>query len=145
MKGQFAVETENIELRTEGQEIDLIDLSSRIRQFITTSGIREGRFTVFVPGSTGAIIATEFEPRLIQDTKRVIKQLIRKGDGYEHDKIDNNAHAHLRTTLLGSEMTIPVIDGCPTLGTWQQVCFADFDTRPRRRTLIFQIMGVVSE
>lgn len=142
VSGEMTIITEEFHFSTDGEEIDLIDLTQKIREFISSTKISEGRVTVFVPGSTGAIFATEFEPRLNKDTKRVIAEVIKRGDNYEHDKIDNNAHSHLRTSFLGSEMTIPVIGGRPTLGTWQQIVFGDMDTRPRNRTVIFQMIGI---
>ncbi|MHA2503008.1 MAG: secondary thiamine-phosphate synthase enzyme YjbQ [Candidatus Kariarchaeaceae archaeon] len=140
--GQLAIETRELSIQTQGEEIDLIDLTPELREFLQATPITDGRLTIFVPGSTASIIATEYEPYLNQDTKRIIKELVPLGDNYQHDRIDNNAHSHLRTSIFGSEMTIPVVNSRLTTGTWQQICFADFDTRPRRRTLVVQLMGI---
>ena len=141
--GQLQIETEEFEFNTDG-EIELFDLTDNINQFVRDTGIQEGRVTIFVPGSTGAIVAVEYERGLIQDVKDIIPLLIPKGKGYLHDRIDSNAHSHLRATLYGPEMTVPVSKGRMTLGTWQQVVFLELDVRSRHRRVIFQIMGVAA-
>jgi secondary thiamine-phosphate synthase enzyme len=142
--GNMQIETKIHQLQTNG-EIELVDLTRFMEDFINETNIAEGRITIFVPGSTAAIIATEYERGLIQDTKEMIAELIPKGKGYAHDRIDNNAHSHLRTSLFGSEMTIPVTNGRPTLGTWQQVVFVELDVRARNRQVVFQLMGIASD
>lgn len=144
VKGELEIHSKTLEFQTQGEEVDLIDLTHEIQAYIRSYTITDGRITVFVPGSTAAIITTEFEPRLNEDTKDMVKKLIPRGLGYRHDEIDDNAHSHLRATLLGSEMTIPIINNRAILGTWQQVVFADFDVYPRRRTVVLQIMGISS-
>ncbi|MHA2091237.1 MAG: secondary thiamine-phosphate synthase enzyme YjbQ [Candidatus Kariarchaeaceae archaeon] len=139
--GQLQVETTEYQFKTDG-EIEIIDLTDNLNDFVKTSGIQEGRVNVFVPGSTGAIVAVEYERGLLQDVKEIIPLLIPKGKGYQHDRIDSNAHSHLRATLYGPEMTIPVTKGTTILGTWQQVVFLELDVRPRHRRVVFQIMGV---
>ncbi len=123
-------------------EIDIIDLTEEIITFVRKTGILEGRVTIFCIGSTGAIACTEFENGLISDNKEILQKLIPKAAGYIHDRIDNNAHSHLRSTLLGSEITIPVIDGELVLGTWQQIVFFELDVHKRSRRVVFQILGV---
>lgn len=139
--GPLTVISEIHKFHTKG-EIDIIDLTYPIKEFVNYSRIAEGRLTVFCIGSTGAIVATEFEQGLIQDNMDIINQLIPKGAGYDHDRIDNNAHSHLRSTLFGSEMTIPIVNKELTLGTWQQVVFLELDVHPRNRQVVFQIMGI---
>ena len=139
--GKFQVETEVFEFSTLG-EIDIIDLSNDVSKFVHKTGITEGRVTVFVSGSTGAVGFTECEPLLTQDNKRILGELIPKGAGYRHDEIDNNAHSHLRTTLIGSDVSIPVTKGQLVLGTWQQLVFFELDVHPRHRRIVFQIMGI---
>ena len=61
----------------------------------------------------------------------------------EHEETwhDDNGHSHVRATLLGPSLSVPVVDGQLLLGTWQQIILVDFDTRPRTRTVICQIIG----
>ena len=62
---------------------------------------------------------------------------------YCHDRTwgDGNGHAHLRSSLIGTSFTVPVVDGEMTLGTWQQIVLVDFDTHPRTRKVVVQILG----
>ncbi len=140
--GSITIISEIYNFQTKG-EIDIIDLSYPILEFVKKSNISNGKITVFSIGSTGSIVATEFEHGLIRDQKNIIKLLIPEGAGYNHDRIDNNAHSHLRSTLFGSEMSIPIIDHELMLGTWQQVVFLELDVHPRNRRVVFQIMGIV--
>lgn len=140
--GNYFIESKIHRFETNG-EIDIIDLTPKIREFLHDTSLVEGEITVFVNGSTGAIGTTEFEPRLTKDNKNIFSKLIPKGAGYHHDHIDNNAHSHLRATLIGSDKTIPVIDNQLLIGTWQQIVFFEFDTRPRNRSVIFQAKGIL--
>lgn len=141
VKGQIEIITKIHEFSTAG-EIDIIDLTPSITRFVTDSGISEGKITVFVNGSTGAVSTTEYEPRLTEDNKRMMNEIVPKGQGYRHDEIDSNAHSHMRATLLGSDVSIPISKSKLLLGTWQQVVFFELDVRRRRRTVVFQIIGM---
>lgn len=129
-----------IDLDTEG-EIQIFDITLNVRNAIKDSGITKGLVNAFVPGATGAITTLEYEPRLVQDTINLLKKLVPKGIGYQHDFQDDNAHSHLRASLLSPELTIPIIGGAPVLGTWQQVVFLELDTRGRERKIIVTVMG----
>lgn len=136
----MVVYSTEIDLDTEG-EIQIFDITLNVRNAIKDSGITKGLVNVFVPGATGAITTLEYEPRLVQDTINLLNKLVPKGIGYQHDYQDDNAHSHLRASLLSPELTIPVIDGAPVLGTWQQVVFLELDTRGRERKLIVTVIG----
>ena len=87
---------------------------------------------------------TEFEPGLARTDLRVAYELIAPVDGeYEHEKTwnDDNGHAHVRASITGPSITVPLVDGALTLGTWQQVVLIDFDTRARRRQIVVQVIG----
>ncbi len=122
-------------------EIDLVDITADVERFVRESGVRNGQVLVFVPGATGAVVTIEHESGLLEDFKRVLRQLVSQGEGYLHDRIDNNAHSHLRATLLGPSLVLPVIDGKLIRGTWQQIFFVELDVRPRHRRLIVQVVG----
>lgn len=135
------VENLILEIQTEGEN-DIIDLTHQIEQFVKSSQITDGLLNVSVPGSTGAIITTEFERGLIEDNKKMINELIPKGIGYKHDQIDNNAHSHLRASILGSEKTFSVIGKDIMIGIWQQIVFFECDVHPRSRKVVLQLIGV---
>lgn len=122
-------------------EIDLVDITADVESFVRESGIKNGQALVFIPGATGAIVTIEHESGLLEDFKRVLKEVVPKSRGYLHDRIDNNAHSHLRATLLGPSLVLPVIDGRLVRGTWQQIFFVELDVRPRHRRVVVQVMG----
>ena len=126
--------------RTRG-EIDLVDITREVERVVEESGVKNGQALVFVPGATGAIVTIEHESGLLEDFKRALRELIPKGKGYLHDRIDDNAHSHLRATLLGASECFPVVDGRLVRGTWQQIFFVELDVRPRHRRVIVQVMG----
>ncbi len=125
---------------TEG-EIDLVDITAEVERVVAESGVKNGQVLVFVPGATGAIVTIEHESGLLEDFKRALRELIPKGAGYLHDRIDDNAHSHLRATLLGASECFPVVDGRLVRGTWQQIFFVELDVRPRHRRVIVQVVG----
>ena len=131
-----------IELNTTGFN-DIVDITSRIQDNITDSKIKDGYVLVFVPGATGGITTIEYEPGLLQDLPEMFEKIAPMNKSYFHDKTwhDGNGYAHLRSALIGPDITIPIQDNKMVLGTWQQVVFLDFDNRPRQRYLHIQICG----
>ena len=134
------VVTKELRFSTRG-EIDLVDITRDVERIVEESGIENGQVLVFVPGATGAIVTIEHESGLLEDFKRALKELIPNGNGYLHDRIDDNAHSHLRATLLGASECFPVVNGRLVRGTWQQIFFVELDVRPRHRRVIVQVMG----
>ena len=140
----MAVHTALLRLQTEG-EGQIIDLSAGIESALRAAEVSDGVVTVFVTGSTAAITTMEYEPGGVQDLQEAIERLVpraRPGGGdYAHNtrNHDDNAHAHLRASLLGPSLSIPLVRGSLVLGTWQQVVLIDFDDRPRERSVHVQI------
>ncbi|MGQ9595558.1 MAG: secondary thiamine-phosphate synthase enzyme YjbQ [Anaerolineae bacterium] len=136
------VKTERIALRTQGHA-DTIDITHEVAQAVQRSGLRSGIVTIFTPGSTCGLTTLEYEPGAVADLKRVLDEIVPPDRDYEHHKRwgDDNGHSHIRSALVGCSITIPFVEGRLTLGTWQQVIFLDFDTHPRRRELVVQILG----
>ncbi len=134
--------TAYINLKTQGHT-DILDITQEVSNYITESGISTGLVNIFCPGSTGSITTIEFEPGVIEDLRRAIERIAPSDIPYEHNKRwgDGNGYSHVRAALLKPSLTIPIIDGQLQLGTWQQIVFIDFDNRPRKRTLIVQIIG----
>ncbi|MCB9295808.1 MAG: YjbQ family protein [Lewinellaceae bacterium] len=135
--------TQTIEFATKGHT-DILDLTPRIRQALAETGLREGQVTVFGVGSTTGISTVEYEPGLVDhDVKNMLSQIAPYGKNYQHNKAwgDDNGAAHLRSTLVGTSYVAPFSNGQLLLGTWQQVIFIDFDTRPRQRSVVLQFLG----
>ncbi len=137
------VKTEKIEVRTKGN-CDVVNITEQVGEVVSKSGVSEATVTVFNVGSTAGITTTEYEPGLVNyDIAALFERIIPANGRYEHEETwhDDNGHAHVRATLLGPSLSVPVVDGRLTLGTWQQIILVDFDTRARTRTIICQIIG----
>jgi secondary thiamine-phosphate synthase enzyme len=121
---------------------DIVNLSPELaRRVADVRG--EALLHVFVGGSTAAVTTLEFEPGLVKhDLPRVLQQLAPDDAHYEHEATwnDDNGHSHVRSALLGAGLTVPVSQGKLLTGQWQQVVLIDFDTRPRRRSIICTIV-----
>ncbi|MCG3227365.1 MAG: YjbQ family protein [Candidatus Heimdallarchaeota archaeon] len=131
---------ETLQFQTEG-EIDIVDLTHELDKLVSKSGIKEGMLTANVIGSTGALTAIEFESGVLDDFRKMLEKLVPKGAGYKHDKIDSNAHSHLRASLLGPSLSLAINNGRLQLGTWQQPVFVCLDVRPRSRRIAIIIVG----
>jgi len=127
----------NYKFATKG-EIDFINLSDRIQEDVTYSGIQNGVVHVFAPHATGILILTENDPDLLNDIKVFLEELAPKHGGYNHP---SNAHSHLRSMLFPPDKTLPIIGGRVEFGTWQSLLFVETDVYPRERTIIIQIIG----
>jgi secondary thiamine-phosphate synthase enzyme len=122
---------------------DLIDLSQATADFVDRCGIQNGICNLFVGGSTAALTTIEFEPGLKQDFSRLLQDLAPREGEYEHNKTwgDGNGFSHVRASLIGPDLTVPIRDGRLVLGTWQQPVLVDCDNRPRQRTIYFTAVG----
>jgi secondary thiamine-phosphate synthase enzyme len=137
------VKTEQMKIKTRGN-CHIVDITSQVADFVAQSGIRDGTVTLFNVGSTAAITTTEYEPGLVNnDIEAAFERVAPQNGHYEHEQTwhDDNGHAHVRAALLGPSLSVPVVEGRLTLGTWQQIVLIDFDTTPRTRTVVCQIMG----
>ena len=136
------VYTDEIQLTSRGTGT-VLDLTGEVAAAVGRSGIHGGTVTVFVPGSTGGITTVEFEDGLVQDLDEMFQRLAPHGPEYHHDARwgDGNGFSHCRASLLGPSLTVPIVQGELTLGTWQQIVFLDFDNRQRQRRIVVQVMG----
>jgi secondary thiamine-phosphate synthase enzyme len=136
------VRLNHIFLTTRG-DTDIVDITQKVQECIQISTLMNGLVTIFCPSSTSGITTIEYEPGVLQDLRKIFNELVPKDFNYQHDEAwhDGNGHSHVRAALLKASITIPLVDGRLTLGTWQQIVFIDFDTRPRKREIIVQIIG----
>ena len=134
--------SEMISLMTKGFS-DFIDMTPHVLEVLKRSGIEDGLVTVFCPGSTGSVTTIESEPGVLRDLQKAIEKIAPSDIPYEHDKRwgDGNGFSHVRAALMKPSVTIPLIQGRLTLGTWQQIVFIDFDNRRRERNILIQVMG----
>ena len=122
---------------------DIIDITAKVRDLIEKEKVQRGQATLFVSGSTAALTTIENESGLVQDLKEFVEKLIPSDRRYHHDARwgDDNGFSHLRASLFGPSLAVPIENGRPLLGTWQQVVLLDFDNRPRTREIIVQLIG----
>ncbi len=119
------------------------DLTQSITGIVAQSGIKTGIVHVFNIGSTAVIGTVEFEPGLERDVPEFLDRLIPPSSQYGHEQTwhDGNGHSHLQATLMGPEITVPVENNAPLLGTWQQIFHLECDIKPRSRTIVVTVQG----
>jgi len=134
--------TRELALRTRGNG-HALDLTAQVAEMVRDSGLQSGLATIFCPGSTGALTTIEYEDGALADLGRALEEIAPAGREYRHHLRwgDDNGHAHVRAALVGPSLTVPFVDGRLALGTWQQIVFLDFDTQPRNRRLVVQVIG----
>ncbi len=120
-----------------------MDITSRLQKAVAASGAEDGMVNVFAPGATGAITAIECESGLLEDFKDFFEKIIPSGGEYKHNlsHAGRNGHSHVRASLIGPDMTIPVRKGEAVLGIWQRVIFIDTDSCPRDREIMVTVIG----
>ncbi|VVB54312.1 Uncharacterised protein [uncultured archaeon] len=138
----MTAKTQYISLKTLG-EGSIIDLTSKVAEIVEKSKIKEGTATVFCVGSTGAISTIEYEPGLQKDLPKILDKIAPSDFPYSHHTTwnDNNGRSHVRATLIGPSLTVPITSGKLVLGQWQQIVFIELDTRGRDRQIAVQITG----
>lgn len=136
----MTVETKEFSLETRGGD-DIRNITDEVARAVRASCISSGIVTVFVAHSTAGVTTIEYESGAVSDMARLVRRLIPEDPGYEHNRIDDNAHSHLRAAFIGPSLTVPFVNKELILGTWQQIVLCDFDTRPRWRKVILQILG----
>ena len=120
------------------------NLTATLNNILHKSNISNGTLTLFVKHTTASVMIIEDEPGIRADTQHFWNNIIPPKNEWEHNtrnRGENNGHSHLRGQLQGPSLTIPIVQGALTLGTWQQIVLIDFDTRARTRDLVVQMMG----
>lgn len=122
---------------------DVININSQVGEIVKKSKIKDGLVNVFMVGSTAGITAIEYEDGLVKDLEELMEKLIPKNKNYHHNLRwhDDNGFSHLRASLIGPSLTVPLVKSELKLGTWQQIVMIDFDNRPREREIIVEILG----
>lgn len=119
-----------LSIKTQAKQ-ELIDITDRVQRAIRELGVSEGVCVVFVPHTTAAITINEHaDPAVKEDILTMLDRLVPASAHYQH--AEGNAHAHIRASLLGHSVTVPIEDGKIALGTWQGIFFCEFDG-PRQR------------
>jgi secondary thiamine-phosphate synthase enzyme len=134
---------ETLEVETQGFS-DIVDLTEGVSRVVSASGVRSGQVSVTVLGSTASVSTIEFEPALVEDMRELLEEMVSSRRRSRHSETwgDDNGFSHMRATLMGPGITLPVEEGAPMTGTWQQVVVIDHDNRPRRRRVRVQVCGL---
>jgi len=121
---------------------ELVDITTEVQRVVSESGVRDGLCSVFTAHATAAITINENDDENIgTDFVRALAKMVVEHDGWLHDRVDNNAAAHIKSALVGPSETIPVEGGKLSLGTWQNVFFCEFDGPRRNRGIVVTVVG----
>jgi secondary thiamine-phosphate synthase enzyme len=144
--GLYRVASTLVKVQTEGRE-ELHNLTNLVRNFVRSSGIRNGSVIVSSLHTTCGLFINEWQEALVHDVKAYLSNAINKDVYYRHndpawsDCDRHNADSHLRSLMLGISLTLQVADGDVVLGEWQSIIMAEFDG-PRERSIRIQAMGI---
>ena len=120
------------------KKLEMVDITERVTDLVRQSGISDGICLVYVPHATAAVAINEnADPNVCEDILDALAHVIPEGR-WRHDRIDNNAAAHIKATILGPSEAVPVCGGRLRLGSWQSVMLVELDG-PRERTVIVQV------
>ena len=128
---------------TEGND-QILDLTAAVQRAVADSGVATGQAALLVQGSTAALTTLEYEPGLVgNDVAQALERLAPRDGRYLHEETwhDDNGHSHIRASVIGPSLALPIAGGRVPLGTWQQIVLVDSDTRPRDRTIHLTIVG----
>lgn len=122
---------------------EIKDITEEIANFVAESGLSEGLIHIFPVGSTASISTIEFEPNLVQDMRDKLEEFAPHDQQTRHGQTwgDDNGFSHMRATMMGPGITVPLHEGKPVLGTWQQVVIINHDNRHRQRRIFLQVIG----
>lgn len=130
-----------IRIRTHSRE-GLYDITSQVEAVVAESGVRTGVASVYAQGATAAVMIQEgWDDSVQNDVVALLQKLIPRG-GWEHDRQDGNADAHLKSGLVGPGETIPIVGGKLGLSTWQNIFFCEFDGPREQRSIVVTVVKV---
>lgn len=117
------------------RKVEVIDITPEVSRRLKGGSL----CILFTPHTTAALSINEFEPLLKSDLEKLYSSLIPE-ENWRHNSIDNNAEAHLLSSIIKPSLAIPLQNGSLALGTWQKILFIELDG-PRSRTVHMQVIG----
>ena len=130
--------TEQFNVRTSGRN-DFIDITAQVRKTVASSGVHNGVCYVFVPHTTAGVTINEnADPDVRTDMMHALDNLVPWTGQYRHG--EGNSAAHIKASLMGFSVTVPVENGKLVFGTWQCIYFCEFDG-PRTRNVVVTVTG----
>ena len=134
------METHRLEFTTKGEN-DILNITEAVQNILFNSEAHDGSANLFLQSTTSSLLLTEWEPGILNDFRTAIEKIASKSGIYEHEVAwhDGNGHAHIRSNIVGVNLSIPFAKRRLLLGQWQQIALVEFDVKPRKRTVIMQI------
>lgn len=134
------IETRHLEFQTKG-EGDILNITDDVQAALKQSKAQDGLVVLFLQSTTSALFIVEWEKGILNDFRNAMERIAPKSGSYEHELAwhDGNGHSHIRSSVVGCSLTIPFAQQKLLLGQWQQIALAEFDVRPRKRTVVMQI------
>jgi secondary thiamine-phosphate synthase enzyme len=135
-----AVHTDYLWFQTK-QRQEFVRMTDEVARIVADSGVREGIVLVSAMHITSGVYVNDWEDGLIADFQTWLEKLAPAGLPYRHHQTgEDNADAHLKRTLMGHQVLLPITNGALDLGPWEQVFYAEFDGRRRKRVVV-KVMG----
>ncbi|HID09168.1 TPA: YjbQ family protein [Candidatus Micrarchaeota archaeon] len=119
----------------------IVDITGEVRAILNRWGVQNGVAVLFAPHATASIVINESEAGLERDILNLFNAVAPPDADYFHNRIDRNAHAHLRSVAFPPYAVIPVRDGKMLLGTWQRIMFVENDGPRAQRRVIVEYIG----
>ena len=120
---------------------EILDVTDEIAAIVKSTGVTSGQCAIYTPHATAALTINEnADPNIGVDLLSALRKMVIEHDGWLHDRIDNNAAAHIKAAIIGPSETIPIVDGRLTLGTWQNVYYCEFDGPRSSRRVVVSIL-----
>ncbi|MBI1969573.1 YjbQ family protein [Candidatus Woesearchaeota archaeon] len=130
---------QEFQISTRAEE-SIVNITEQVERIVAEGKVKEGICVVYVPHATAAIVINEgADSNVGNDLLTALNKMVEKHGGWLHDTIDNNAHAHIKASLLGPSETVIIKNGKLQLGTWQSIFLCDFDG-PRERKVIVKVL-----
>lgn len=115
-----------IEVRTHNK-FEVVDVTEELEKWLVTVGAKDGVVVTYIPHTTATLAINEAEPGLMNDIIEFLKELTKPGGPWKHNRVDDNAHAHLANVIVDSSKVIPVTKGKLALGSWQRLLLIEMD------------------
>jgi secondary thiamine-phosphate synthase enzyme len=135
------VHTDYLWFKTKTRE-EFVRITDDVQRIVEASGVKEGMVLVSAMHITAGVYVNDWENGLIKDFQDWLEKLAPYGLDYEHHRTgEDNADAHLKRTIMGQQVTLPITKGALDLGPWEQVFYAEFDGQRRKRVVV-KVMGI---
>lgn len=129
------------EIVSTSSKYELVDITRKVERVVEESGVENGLCIVFAPHATAAVIANENERGLVTDIINAIKLVVPEDKNWRHNLIDDNASAHIASSIIGSSRIFPVLKGKLVRGVWQNIFLVELDGPRRSRRVIIEVIG----